>query len=407
MVFLHDVYVGKLCSEQASLSFTYDPQYLQQKDARPLSTSMPLGEETFSHSIVSAFFSGLLPDEGVRYRLAKYLQLSDKNIFSLLEAIGGECAGAVSVKISDQPISDAYHYLILSDDEALEVMRSLEQRPFLVGEDEIRISAAGAQCKLMISFVDGKMAIPKGHTPSTHIIKPTIPGYANTVENEYFCMNLAKKVGLKTPKVDILYLKNEAFYLVERYDRVVKQGQIQRLHQEDFCQILNIPPEVKYENEGGPSLKDCYSVIETFIRKGQMPGVDKLRLLQLVIFNFLIGNTDAHGKNFSILYLEKGMTLAPCYDLLSTMAYSNHFKDKMAMKIGGQYDNAFIQKKNWEKLAQDLGFKEAFLLEQLRKMAEHLPKEAASLMNGLAKSPIYPKILEVILHQANKIKAIF
>jgi serine/threonine-protein kinase HipA len=134
-----------------------------------------------------------------------------------------------------------------------------------------------------------------------------------------------------------------------------------------------------------------------------MPGIDKLRLLKLVIFNFLIGNTDAHGKNFSILYKDQGMTLGPCYDLLSTMVYSSHYKTKMAMKIGGEYDNQFIQIKNWRKLAKDIGFKEAFVVQQLKKMAEIVQKEAHSLEKSLTNSNIYSRIIQVIDYQAGRL----
>ena len=159
-VFLHDIYVGELVSQQGKLCFSYDKEYLKLPTARPISMTMPLSQDTFTHPIVAPYFSGLLPDEGVRYRLAKYLQISEKNIFGLLEAIGGECAGAVSIKAQPTTANQQANYIVLEDDEALDVMRSLENRPFLVGEDDIRISAAGAQCKLMIAFIDGKIAIP-------------------------------------------------------------------------------------------------------------------------------------------------------------------------------------------------------------------------------------------------------
>ena len=404
-VFLHDKYTGTLMSEKAHLSFAYDEYYLQDPNARPISANMPLRPEIYPHQIVYPFFSGLLPDEGVRYRLARYLQLSEKNIFGLLEAIGGECAGAISVKSIKDNFDSKPHYLVLDDAEAVEIMHSLQQRPFLVGKDDIRISAAGAQCKLMICFIDHKVAIPKGHTPSTHLIKPGITGFDFTVQNEYFCMRLAQKIGLKTPDVSILKLLDEEFYVVERYDRLISNGLIKRLHQEDFCQILNIPPEIKYENEGGPSLKDCFNALEQFIRKGQMPGMDKLRLLKLVFFNYIIGNTDAHGKNFSILYLDRGITLAPCYDLLSTLVYSKSLKDKMAMKIGGQYDNPFIQKKNWEKFAFDIGVKASFLIQQLKNTAEIVLNEAEKLVQEIdTPSTIYQQIYAIILQQVTKIR---
>lgn len=405
MVFLHDKYCGDIHYENGRLSFVYQQTYLEDLDARAISTTMPLGPEIYTHPIVYSFFSGLLPDEGVRHRLARYLQLSEKNTFGLLEAIGGECAGAISLKATPGNLDQAYDYLVLNEHEALEVMHSLQQRPFLVGKEDIRISAAGAQCKLMISFVDHHIAIPKGRTPSTHLIKPAIPGFHETVKNEYFCMLLAKKIGLKSPNVQILKLIDEVFYVVERYDRIVFEGKIKRLHQEDFCQILNIPPEIKYENEGGPSLKDCFAIMDKLIKEGLMPGIDKLRLLKLVFFNFIIGNTDAHGKNFSILYLDNGITLAPCYDLLSTLVYSEHLKDKMAMKIGGEYNNPFIQKNNWQKLALEIGVKESFLLQQLKSTAELTLKEAERLLHLIQEpSPIYQRIYDVIVHQVKGIQ---
>lgn len=404
-VFLHDVYVGNLSYEQGKLSFEYDKAYLLDTSARPISTTMPLSQEIFKHELVAPFFSGLLPDEGVRHRLAKYLQLSDKNIFGLLKAIGGECAGAISIKSESKPVkNEKLSYIILSDKEAIKVMHSLQNRPFLVGEDDIRISAAGAQCKLMIAFVEGKIAVPKGNAPSTHIIKPNIPGYMDTVFNEYFCMRLAKRIGLFTPDVQILHLHDSDFYVVERYDRTHQHGQIQRLHQEDFCQILNVPPEIKYENEGGPSLSDCFGVIDQLTQSGRMPGIDKLRFLKLIIFNFLIGNTDAHGKNFSVLYQKNGVTLAPCYDLLSTVVYSSKFKDKMAMKIGGEYEIRRIQKKHWERLAAQIGFKSTFVMQQIRKLVVEIEKQLPMLMSEAQSSSfIESKIKEVIEHQIQQV----
>ena len=403
MVFLHDQYCGNINYENGRLCFVYQQSYLEDANARAISTTMPLSPEIYSHQTVYPFFSGLLPDEGVRLRLARYLQLSQKNTFGLLEAIGGECAGAISVRARPENFNQVYEYLVLNEHEALEVMHSLQQRPFLVGKEDIRISAAGAQSKLMISFVGNHIAIPKGHTPSTHLIKPAIPGFNETVQNEYFCMLLAQKIGLKTPNVHILRFIDESFYVVERYDRIMIDGKIKRLHQEDFCQILNIPPEIKYENEGGPSLKDSFGLMDKLIKEGRMPGIDKLRLLKLVFFNFIIGNTDAHGKNFSILYLNNGITLAPCYDLLSTLVYSEHLKDKMAMKIGGEYDTPFIQKKNWQKLAHEIGVKDSFLIQQLKNTAEYTLKEAEKLLHTIEEpSPIYQRIVDVIIHQVKR-----
>lgn len=403
-VYLRDRLVGKLFSEQGTLSFVYDAAYLQSPDAVKISVSLPLGTEEFSHSPVAAFFSGLLPDEAVRVRLAKYLGLSDKNIFGLLEAIGGDCAGAISVYPEGKEIASSVSptYKVLSDDEADEILLSLDKRPLLVGEDDVRISGAGAQDKLMIAFVDGKIAIPTGQTPSTHIIKPPIKGHPDSVHNEFFCMRLAAAVGLPVPKADIYWLKDKPYYLVERYDRRKNaDGVFTRLHQEDFCQALHVPPELKYENEGGPSLEQCFGLLDTRIKSGSMAGKNKITLLQGVIFNYLIGNGDAHGKNFSLLYDGEAESLAPFYDLLSTVIYSDLHKVKMAMKIGGKYKFTDIYDRHWMKLAEAIGVRPDFMERQIVGMANDIAKASTALkdelMNDLLLAhPIYEKISCVI-----------
>jgi serine/threonine-protein kinase HipA len=164
---------------------------------------------------------------------------------------------------------------------------------------------------------------------------------------------------------------------------------------------LNIPPEIKYENEGGPNLEDCFSVLDMRIKQGQMAGINKLKLLQLVIFNFLIGNGDAHAKNFSILYLGQFCELAPCYDLLSTVIYSENPKVKMAMKLGREYQFNMIRKKHWQRLAQQINFREDFVLKQIHLMGGKILDEAIILTKALnqskdTQSPIYEKICNII-----------
>ena len=404
-VYFHGQFVGKLCSDNATLSFNYDPKYLDNQNASKLSASLPLSNTVFDHHITSAFFSGLLPEEGVRTQLAKYLGISERNTFALLKKIGGECAGAVSVypqgvspEADDEPT-----YRVFENDEADNVLTSLDTRPFLAGEEDIRISGAGAQDKLIIAFVDGKVAVPTGNTPSTHIIKPPIKDLEETVHNEFFCMKLADAVGLKVPKVEIFWLKEKPYYLVERYDRKQDEsGIIKRLHQEDFCQAMRISPEIKYQSEGGPTLEQCFALLDERIASGYMSGRNKLSLFHGVIFNFLIGNGDAHGKNFSILYQEGEVeSLSPFYDLMCTVIYSNGYKAKMAMKLGGKYKFKDVAARHWEKLGSALGFRPDFVRRQVLTMNDRVVEAAAVLSGELNRnpetaSPIYEKIVSVI-----------
>ena len=177
-VYLHGQPIGRLYSDNATLSFAYNPEYLDGQNASKLSASLPLTDTVFDHQVTSAFFSRLLPDGDVRTRLARYLGISEKKTFALLKEIGGECAGAVSVypQGTSPEDGDKPTYRVLDDNEAAEILTSLDKRPLLAGEKDVRISGASAQDKPMICFVGGKVAIPTGNTLSTHIIKPAPRG---------------------------------------------------------------------------------------------------------------------------------------------------------------------------------------------------------------------------------------
>lgn len=406
--------VGVLSSVQGVLSFAYLPDYWQQEKAVKISTSFPLQDGPFDHQTTQAFFSGLLPDDYVRKRLARYLGLSERNVFSLLAEIGGECAGAISLYSPGKSPRDdvAPTYRILENEEAHDILSQLDKRPMMAGEEDIRISGAGAQDKLLVAIMDGKIAIPTGSTPSTHIIKPPIRGLQDSVHNEFFCMKLAKMMGFLVPDVEIYWLAGEPYYLVNRYDRHKNtDGFVTRLHQEDFCQALHIPPEQKYENEGGPSVATCFALLEERIRLGVMPGQDKIRLLQAILFNFLIGNGDAHGKNFSLLYAGAGERFAPLYDLLSTIIYGNAFKAKMAMKIGGKYKFQEIGPRQIEVLATISGIHKNFIDKQVKGLSTKIRPYAQSLMEQLnsspqTASPIYEQIFHVIEKHTHQLKTV-
>ena len=399
-VFLYGIFIGQLRSDKGELSFTYDKAYLEKQDAKKLSTSLPLQDRPFEHAITAAFFSGLLPDDYVRTQLARYLHLSDKNIFALLKAIGGECAGAVSVYPEGvmPDLQEQFTYRALDVSEANHILNDLDKRPMMAGEDDVRISGAGAQNKLMVAFVDGKIAIPLRNTPSTHIIKPPIKGLEDPVQNEFFCMTLAKRVGLPVPEVHLYWIEKKPYYLVDRYDRILdKSGRMVRLHQEDFCQARHIPPEIKYESEGGPTLQQCFSLLDEKIQSGTMPGRNKIILLKGVLFNFLIGNGDAHGKNFSLLYQDGAESLAPFYDLMSTAVYFNVHKSKMAMKISGKYKFNEVMIRHLERLAVTNGFRIDFFRKQLQDLAKDIHDASEKLCIELnekpeTKSAIYEKI---------------
>lgn len=368
LVRIDDVPVGRLwLDERKRFCFRYDGEWLRSSKI-PLSLSLPLRPEPYLDDEPHPFFANLLPEEKMRTMIARNLKVSEKNDYGLLERIGGECAGAVSLLPEGaEPQHDQRRYRELSPDEFVAIIKELPQRPLLAGEKGIRLSLAGAQKKLPVFFDDEQFHLGYGDLPSNCIVKPAIAELDGTVENEAFCMALADEVGLDVPRSFIYQHEETRVYVVRRYDRVAEAGLTRRLHQEDFCQALGIPPEFKYESEGGPSLAACFSLLR---KSSVRSGKDVLSLLHWVIFSYLIGNSDAHGKNISLLLLPEGPVLAPFYDLLSTRIYTHYgLEEGLAMKIGGENDPVALQKRHWERFAEEVGIKPRLVLAEVVRIA--------------------------------------
>jgi serine/threonine-protein kinase HipA len=371
-VYYDGEFVGRLTQDDGGqMTFQYDPSWLGKPDPIALSRSLPLREEPFTQQECRGFFGGILPEEDNRKVIARILGISDKNDFAMLEQIGGECAGAVSFLPEDTAIpEDDDRYRELTDDELAEILRELPRRPLMAGSDGIRLSLAGAQDKVAVRLDDGKISIPRGSAPSSHVLKPAIDTYEGLVFNEAFCMALARACDLNAAPVEIGKVEDIDYLLVERYDRIRGvDANIQRLHQEDFCQALGIPSEIKYQSEGGPSLADCFVLIRD---ASSAPAPDLIALLDGVIFNLLIGNHDAHAKNFSLLYMpDRSVRLAPLYDLVSTVFYPE-LTDRMAMKISKQPKSALVNPKDIDRLAADAGLGAALARARIPMLAGRL-----------------------------------
>ena len=348
--------VGQLTQNQhGELGFAYSPGWLQNDDAPPLSASLPKRVEPFSRRECRPFFGGLLPEESQRDAAAQALGVSRGNDFALLDRLGGDVAGALQLlppgetpaapDLDQRPIP-------LDDAGLIRVLDALPVRPLLAGEEGLRLSLAGAQSKVPVVLVDGAVALPAPGQPTTHILKPPMSRFSVTTENEAFVMRLAAAAGLDVAPVEPRIVRDRPFLLVQRYDRFLgEDGVVRRIHQEDFCQALGVPPETKYASEGGPTFKDCFELLR---RVATRPAVDVLKLLDAVIFNLIVGNADAHGKNFSILYDREGPGLAPLYDLLATVAYPE-LSPKLAMRIGKRATLGEMDAKGWIAFAADAG----------------------------------------------------
>jgi serine/threonine-protein kinase HipA len=285
----------------------------------------------------------------------------------------------------------------LTDKELVEILDELPHRPMLAGRDGIRLSLAGAQDKLPVIFDGVRIGLPRSGASSSHILKPAIQSVEASVRNEGFCMALAEVMQLKPAKALIHNVNGREYLLVERYDRLIDlKGRRQRLHQEDFCQALGVVPEMKYQNEGGPDLPQCFDIVRRITRPS---ALHVLRLLDYVIFNALIGNHDAHGKNFSLLYLGDATALSPCYDILSTAIYPN-LTQKMAMKIGSKYKFSEIYARHWEQFAQEAGLAKPQAKKRILEFAQLMPKKARQIQADFAKEffkcPLVDQIILLI-----------
>lgn len=396
-VWLFADHVGTLALIGGRLNFWYEPGWLQQTNAVALSYSLPLQIQHFDDNITRPFFAGLLPEGQMRRLIAQQFQVSGQNDFALLEHIGGECAGAVTFLEPGQILPTLTKHddiQWLSDEEIIAILDELPRRPMLAGKDGLRLSLAGAQDKLPVVFDSGRIGLPRNGTPSSHILKPAIAAVKDSVSNEGFCMALAEAMQLKTASARIHHIGDRSFLLVERYDRAVyPEGRRQRLHQEDFCQALGVAPEMKYQNEGGPDLAQCFKLVRRVTR----PSAPQIvRLLDYVIFNTLIGNHDAHAKNFSLLYSNKVPVLAPFYDTLSTAVYPA-LTPKMAMTIGNKYKFSEVQARHWDQFAEDVGLSRAQTKRRVVELAKSLPATARKLQSDSGHSFAGNAVVERII----------
>lgn len=365
------------------LGFAYAPEWLADAQAPALSASLPKSGDTFSRRQCRPFFGGLLPEEGQRDAAAQALGVSRGNDFALLDRLGGDVAGALQLlpegEVPVAPVADA-RAVPLDDEGLLRVLDALPLRPLLAGAEGLRLSLAGAQSKVPVVLVDRAVALPVAGQATTHILKPPITRFAATTENEAFVMRLARAVGLDVADVEPRVVRGRTFLLVERFDRRrAPDGIVQRIHQEDFCQALGVPPETKYASEGGPTFRDCFALLR---RVSATPAIDVLKLLDAVVFNLIAGNADAHGKNFSILYRAEGAALAPLYDLLATVAYPD-ISPKLAMKIGKRATLGEVDLKGWTAFATDTGLGLPLIRRRVQELSDSVLAKALPVAEAL------------------------
>ena len=323
--------VEKERKNRLRLSYTEEALATYEGGTPLLSLAFPLTRGRYPNGVTRAFLDGLLPEGEPRRAIAEDFGLPANDVFGLLAALGQDCAGALLILPEGDPpppVPTTRTAEPLSADDLGELVANLRNAPLGIDRN-VRLSLAGVQEKLLLTRLsDGTWGRPVGGTPSTHILKPKIERFQNTVENEAFCMRVASHLGLPVAKVETILVDERPVLVVERFDRTVDpDGTIHRAHQEDFCQAMGMPPEKKYEQDGGPTLARVARVLQD-VADPSAPAI----LLQALTLNVALGNCDAHGKNFSLLHTESGvLRFAPLYDLLSTRLYP--LDDKLAMYV--------------------------------------------------------------------------
>jgi len=363
--------------------FVYDPTYVHRARAVALSVSLPVREAPFEGAVARNWFCNLLPEGAVREAIASRLRIPPRDDFTLLAGIGGECAGAVSITSPDARAAVAMDGeanladLLPAPDEAMgEGEWALLGTPY-------RLSLAGAQDKIaVIRADDGVIRLPVVGEITTHIFKPESTRLRGLRDLEALGLALARAIGLNAVEASIIEVSGRKGLLVQRYDRVVREGNLVRLHQEDFCQALGYPGELKYEAGGGPSLAQCANLVRQRLRLGPMAVQG---LLDWVIYNAVIGNADAHAKNLALLCDQDGhRSLAPFYDLVPTVAFSPRLVDRTpALRIGDCEHMDRLTSAHWRAFAAAAGYAPAFVLRRLAAMAEAVAEKLDEVASAL------------------------
>lgn len=353
--------------------FSYAEEWLSAPDAKPISLSLPLHERRYSAREIRPFFEGLLPEGAPRSAVAKQLRISPRSYVKILDALGWECIGAVLLHGADKRPQAAY--IRLDEDQLTEIATTLKDTSAWLSE-ETRMSLAGAQPKTALyRSNEGTWFKPIGGAPSTHILKPTHSRFADTSTNEALCTKMALRCGLDAPEVEVVELEGISLLCSTRFDRFISNGSPRlngeivptRLHQEDFCQALGLAPETKYE-EGHAGYASRMADLIRIHATDPIKDIEKL--WNALVFNFVIGNCDAHLKNYALIRSEdwSKLSLAPLYDLMSTTSYKGLSRE-LAVSIGGVRN---IDKVNLDAFAEEakrLMLPRSWALDQVARIA--------------------------------------
>lgn len=376
--------VATISVDANEVSLAYHPAWLSEPGRFPVSLTMPLDDAAYGQEILLPWLMNLLPEGEPLRAMMRALGVSGEDVIGLIEETGSDLAGALAIGARESAGSPDYR--VIPDARALEkIIDDLPARPFLVGEEGVSMSLAGAQDKLPVALRDGMLTVPINGAPSTHILKPDNPRLLDSVQNEALCMVLARRIGLPAAPVVTGVAGKRNYLLVTRYDRHIDEEGAQRIHQEDFCQALGRVPAAKYEfnrtGRHGPSLADMFGLV-----RQHMTARDITRLLDAVIFNVAVGNVDSHAKNYSILLRPAGPEFAPLYDLMSGLAWAG-ITENHAQAVGGQRRGRYIYGRHWQRMAEACGLAVRGTIRRVEDVTARMIRELPAAIDDVEAMP--------------------
>jgi serine/threonine-protein kinase HipA len=409
VVLIGDDEIGRVTRDRSQRPvFTYAERWRQSRHACPLSLSMPLARREHGHRTVDPFLWGLLPDNDIIVeRWARRFQVSARNVMDLLAHVGEDCPGAVRFvrpdRLPELPAEGRGTVEWLDEAAVAARLRELSRdvSAWRRSDDVGQFSLAGAQPKTALLRDGKRWGLPSGRMATTHILKPGIAELDGFVLDEHFCLALAHALGLTTARSTVERFEDQVVVVVERYDRVRTPDGVLRVHQEDACQALGVPPSAKYQADGGPGPAAIAGVL-----RERAPAEDLHAFVDALAYSWLIAGTDGHAKNYSLLIGAGGRArLAPLYDLASVLPYhgADVRKQKLAMKIGGKYRLSEIGAHQWAKLGAEFRLDADAVRGRVLRLAEALPDASSSLRAELRlDAPLLDRLADALAVRATE-----
>jgi serine/threonine-protein kinase HipA len=400
----YDVYfgerqVGRLEARRARLSFEYSAEAVA-NGSPALSIRLPVRPERYPHDDADAYFANLLPEDEYRRLIARAVGQSDRSVSGLLGAIGGECAGAVSIWPEGEAPAHIPEYVELDPGAVASLFQADNVQERLALVREARLSLAGGMEKLGLRRAANRWLRSRRGAPTTHVLKWPPTGFENLSDNELLCLELWRAAGISVVEAMVLDVGGASVLVVRRYDREeLADGGIRLIHQEDFAQATGTHPAAKYQADGGPGFATCSQVLQDC---ADVPARERAGLLRWALAGFLTGNEDAHAKNLALLHDVDGTRLAPHYDIACTLIYRG-LRRRMAMSYGGEYRSRYVRRRHWEQFAADIGLPFRVVRQEALDLAATfdgvLPEVRSDLESRRGHRPVYDAVSDAVQRQ--------